>query len=299
MRLLLLCVISVFLSSKSFAQFNVYLKPVISQKFMSSIGGFPQKNITGVSPIPSPYLYHNHLNFMSVGGFDVGFDAGIQLKKHFFEFQYLYTTIGGGYRTSYFSQPFYPNYDVVSWSQAEISEKSAMTTHKLSLGYSYEAFRSKNNVFGLRLTSNVGLYFNPDLKKGQWAYNVDAVIEFGMFSPVVGDGVILIGSRFINSYQQRVNGFASLGLGFDFYTKSNRNLFSIDVNYTQGFRMLNFFSTTYTLDNNGTMESYNYVANGKGSTLNIQISRRFQLYPWIKSKRKELQEQGVYKSREK
>ena len=86
MRLLLLCVISVFLSSKSFAQFNVYLKPVISQKFMSSIGGFPQKNITGVSPIPSPYLHHNHLNFMSVGGFDVGFDAGIQLKKHFLSF---------------------------------------------------------------------------------------------------------------------------------------------------------------------------------------------------------------------
>ncbi len=252
---------------------------------MVTTTGEQYKNVTSTPVLSNPYILHEQLKFMNLDGFDVGIDAGVTYKKHFFEFQYLYTLVGGGYRAHYYSNALESEPGVNSYISSSFGDRFTRTIHKLSLGYQYEAYRTKNNVFGLRLTANLGFYFNSQLKKGHKAINT--YIELSGWPNTFGNGATLDQALYISSSQKRINGFTSFGVGFDFYTKSNRNLFSIDVNYTQGFGRMNYFLNSYTITDNNVTNRYSYYGSGKGSSLNIQLSRRFQLYPWIKIKKKE------------
>ena len=78
----------------------------------------------------------------------------------------------------------------------------------------------------------------------------------------------------------------------------------MSLHYLQGIGKIqnNEIHVNYTkYDSNfSNSENVNHATDifSRGSALQFGLSRRFQLYPWIKSKRKELQEQGVYKSKD-
>lgn len=98
--------------------------------------------------------------------------------------------------------------------------------------------------------------------------------------------------------ERRVNGYLKLGLSSDFYAKE-RYLFTLGVQYIQGigdYLTRVEYHIKYMEYNIPKRHEVGLMS--RGTSFTFSISRRFQLYPWIKSKRKELQEQGVYKSKD-
>ena len=294
MRLLLLCVISVFLSSKGFAQPSFYIRPSISFKYNTNSGaGSAYSEI--IKPLPNPYLQHFNRRITRSGGFDFGIALGMQWKdKHKIELEYYREDTGMGYVTKYFGRTMEDFQGYASYADSYVGMSYGLRTNRVGLVYRNSFFESTNKIVELNANLGLGLYINDKAKDGSFYYLI-AGSEEVLQVEELPNNVFYEGNYHVGGFNRGVGGYGLLGLGIELNTK-RRNVICFDLNYIQGFSRLFGTVTTYKFDVDGEKIAYSSYGTARGSALQIQVSYRFQLYPWIKSKRKELQEQGVYKS---
>lgn len=269
------------------AQLSFYIKPSLS--FKTNQGNFLGKNDNYKEFTNKHFSMYNNKIYMDFNELNLGVDLGVNLnKKHYFELGFATDHAGVAVNVkgnTYWSDP--TTQETFLKDNSTYTELSSSTYSKLSLSYENLIWRSKQNIIQLRFTSGIGLLFNGNTrpKKGY-------VHEYYFYSFPLGEtepGV------FVNSHEVKVSErirtslFVDIGFGFDFYTKkSNFYLFSFDIYYLQGLGGFNNGNMTIqehrinVLDvNNNSNQNYNYTLASKGSGFYFQISRRFQLYPWI------------------
>jgi hypothetical protein len=78
----------------------------------------------------------------------------------------------------------------------------------------------------------------------------------------------------------------NLGLACDVNSKKGKYLFSSSLFYTYSSTVLNQINSNVDLYTISGVENKNYKFYSKGSGIYLQLSRRFQLYPWKKFKLK-------------
>ena len=295
-----LSLLFVLLQYTLLAQVQLYVKPILNFKYQTSTRGV-YSDLGQSNFMTNPYFEHYDRNFVFSRGFDFGIAMGVQFKKkHFFEVDYVNETVGKGSVLNYFALYSHTNpSNPIDETAMHISSKSyiGLSTHKLGFRYHYNFYTSKDDRFQMRFNFGVGTFFNFKNQSGSYkGMRIVLQSEEGE-GQLISEGAYLVGSRSAGAFFKGWNGYVSTGLGFDINGKK-RHILSIDLNYTQGFRSFYSYSDSYQIESSGVVREYSFLDGSRGSGLNIQISRRFQLYPWIKSKRKELQEQGVYKSKD-
>lgn len=296
MRLLLLFVIFTLLSSKGVAQTSFYIRPTLSFKNNTNFGGVSIL-ADNVKPLPNPYIYHINRKFNPAQGFDLGGAIGVQIQnKHSIELEYFREDVTLGFIGNYYVKTLEDYQGYESYSQSQEAMTVGLTTNKLGLLYRNSFFKTNSNLFEFHFNLGLGMYINSRQKDGRYK-NLIAEKLFETPIKELDNGVIFEGYQYITGFSKGVSGFGLLGVGFEINTK-RRNIICFDINYTQGFSRLFSNITSYKFDVDGEKKMYSTYGLSRGSALSFQISYRFQLYPWIKSKRKELQEQGVYKSRD-
>ncbi len=269
------------------AQVQFYIKPLLNVKFQTSSRGF--SNNAGHSEYMSnPFFKYTDRNFVFTNSIDLGIAFGVKYnQKHFFEIEYVNETVGKGSVFSHFSVSPKNNWihqDASYNTHYSLPSKIGLSSHKLGLKYHYNFFTTKNNLLQLRLNFGLGTFFNLKRKDGMYKKMI-VLSQSETGSPIGNEGVLFL-KGYAVGFSKGINGYFSVGFGFDVNNK-RRNILSFDVNYSQGFSSFFQSAARFGIEHDGKYIEYNYLDGSRGSGLTIHISHRLQLYPWIKTKKKE------------
>lgn len=290
MKLTLLTLLSVLLVYQINAQWKFFIDPKVNFNLPysyvdpSDYNSLENKWI-GDQNVYTPFLNTVSKRFIPRLGVRVGLGAGAISAngKHLYELEWCAD------RATIWIESEFQRYN------QNLVEGVGIIQHRrfnrIGFNYSYKFFESKGIVrpwitfgLGLNINTNQNDVIPHSQKYGNYWLAPHAELKEIYMQPFA---------------ENRVNGYLKIGLKSDFYIKDNY-LFTLGVQYIQGIgahlTRLEYV-TKFNVNNQPFVHNVGLMS--RETTLNFQISRRFQLYPWIKSKRKELQEQGVYKSREK
>lgn len=282
----LILVFLVFFFTNSYTQIQFYISPSISTK--TNEGRLFDNIYHNPKYLPTPYFTYYNPGITYIANLNFGIGVGIIYKyRHFFEFGFSNSNSGNTFGFIV-SQPLSDNSININKQFYPTTGTGNFTRYftKFSIDYNYQFFRSKNKIFSSRLISGIGLFFNKNVKGDNYP------IDTYQSTLNIDDPDKNI---FFHSYEyeiadiQRISPNITLGIGFDFYTKKNRNLFSIDFSYTHNFFYMTSITHDITVIDNSIKKNYTIDLGSRGSGFLLKISRRFQLYPWIPlSKKKRL-----------
>lgn len=138
--------------------------------------------------------------------------------------------------------------------------------------------RTSNNIlnYGINVTYehrpglhlSLGLLLQKDRTNIPGGYSADAVY--------MQDGLFYFLEYIDESFEDKNSAAVSLGLEKTFFSKKNKNLFSVNLSYLQGMRIMGYSRTSYMqepLNYRMVMESIS-----RASGFNLTISRTFKLY---------------------
>lgn len=259
----------------TFSQVSFFVGPQISVK-----GNYGDYKNSTLNEYRNDYFSYESRNFL-VGSFGYGLHAGV------------------GFRDRLFLD--------LSWSKDETRSGNSIqhTTYQDILGK--KSFTPSNNemYFGIELNRfHLSAQYNllnrkrfenrkfviiPSLIVGM-GFNVSTykaptlgVVKTGNYANI--DEVTLLTYEVSLIANNRMNFNAKLGIGADIVVRNNY-LFTLSVystiNMTKNWKSnLSILSTTVTLETAIDKRYYYFNESSKGTGLYFEISRRFQLYPWL------------------
>ena len=145
------------------------------------------------------------------------------------------------------------------------------------LDYLYRLNKNPKRI-NFYLKTGFGLAYRPSannmfLNSRNLEVNIDK--ETYMVNDVIG-----------SNSNHKTSFLVSIGLSCDLNSKKGNYLFSSSLFYTYSSTVLNQINSNVDLYTISGVENKNYKFYSKGSGIYLQLSRRFQLYPWKKFKLK-------------
>lgn len=275
------------------AQTTFYITPLINYKLLfcsypsdQRFGNFYSEQTSFGNQ--NPYYTFEAKKVSTRPSINIGLRAGVSLKnkKHIIHFEWSQDEAGTMSKISSFQTPnLYGSNDIPSYNTYGHYIgyfQSGFAYNRLSLGY------------GIRLTNEqfpTSVYFMGDISivyggknKATWSYEQDQTntsIYYHNNAEWISDE--------INAYHLGVTS-ALIGIGIKtdiglIVNQKKKYLFSMEINYKQGFKSIG--SSTYTTlidDNNETIGFVNELIT-RGSGIYFQVSRNIQLFPWRPNKK--------------
>ncbi len=267
------------ISGSLYSQISFYIKPIVETKanlsFESTLG-------TGINYkwLENDYFQLKNHQLFTTGNISLGIDVGIIYKqKHYFEIGICGDEAGmktslNTYRT--FSDPLNGNF---ANQQRNIHY---FTFQMIRFNFNYQVEIVNTKFITGRIQTGINLLFNPNVKGP--IHDTYLSPAFGL-EPINQENVFVVNKpESFYAYRTRIAPTLSLGIGIDFHSKKHY-LFSLGVNYQQGFIKNVIASHTIPVSVNGNLTNYLLYTESRSSGIIFQISRRFQLYPWRPNKK--------------
>ncbi len=251
-----------------YAQTSFFVKPMLNNKI--DFGSSSPRRFDNYAFNSNPLFHYDNKTVITTGlnSIDLGIGLGaIFRKKHLIELDFNTDATGSG-------NEIYFEYKNIDGSYYQTSRKNiyGKAINRLSIQYSYLAASKFHYTigmsFGFKQPSAIGRLDAELYKTEEIADNVFFTQE------IWGIGI------------NRFNFYLTAGVGRDFYCKK-LYLFSFDILFNKGFSLISGAGTEIIIVDNGIVKRHNFMSYSKGTGLYFQLSRRFQLYPWIKIKKKE------------
>lgn len=266
MRIIVILALCILSSGKMLSQNSFYLIPTINTKFGVS-GSNAIFHYSNQFPKNEYFTFKNNSPYFSKEIL-LGIGAGWKNKKQGFFLEFNWNMDGANIsnETIFLStinstENYYINNNLIY--------SGGVATHRFSLNIKKYLF--KNSIY---LNIGTGLTYFPHEKNYKFEYETE---------PFLYDSNTTFNVKNTSRAVEHYNFNLSLGLSADI--KWNKfYLFSIDLFYSQGFKKnLLVHDSYYEIQNTLTndVKKYSYGTASKGSGFYFQISRRFQLYPWI------------------
>lgn len=236
--------------------------------------------------LPTPYFTYYNPGIVFIPNLNFGIDLGVVInEKHFIDFGI--SSESSGIKSGY----ILPNhleseneeigfYDPSNYVMGWVSDSFM----KFDFDYYYQLLKTKSKCFSMRIIGGIGLFFNRYVTKDYYPLS-----EFDFYNASLNQpdkNIYLLSYTYEFADISRVSPFIKVGFGFDFYTKRNRNILSIDVSYIQNFMYMQTAGHSIILTDNGVKKNIDISVGSRGSGFHFQLSRRFQVYPWIPLSRK-------------
>ena len=159
---------------------------------------------------------------------------------------------------------------------------STFFIQRFSLQHSVCLSRTNTSPILTYFTSSLGLFYNPSgvNKKGlpQITTTVYELSGNNQAATFLDTNIFIAKERHIVSAVNRFSANLSAGLTADFRTQiKNTYLFSVNVSFLKGFRVLESTSHEYTINDAGQNKAYSYETVSKGSGFYFLIFRRFTI----------------------
>lgn len=275
----------------AFSQTTFFISPLINYKVQLSSYSVHQYFGTYYSEYTylghqNPYYTFKAKKISGRPSINIGIRAGLTLanKKHLVYLEWSQDEAGTMSKTTSLQTPNYygapnliPTYPV--YTNGTRYFQSGFAYDRLSLGY------------GIRLTKEKTLtkiYFITDFSiifggknRATWYYEMDSTANTSTYYYNDAKEV----STEITAYHWgRTSALLGIGIKTDIGAKfkgKEHYLFSLEVNYRQGFQPIGGSISTTHIEDNGKIIAFANELITKGSGIYFQISRKFQLYPWI------------------
>lgn len=285
---------SMLIRNPAHSQLTFYIAPEIYAKTnTSSLHINPlNKNL----PLGSQYnilqndffmFTNNRIHFGSEINF--GLKAGVRYKKNYFEigFSSDHSSISHTTTAPEMSNLYYSTGDIPIYTYSDFGFiVGSRTYYKFSLDYNRLFWQDKNQVFRLSFGLGSGILFNKYVNKKKNMFDIqtyDLKVPEGTPDQYVSSHILNIYGRNRFTFYLRLNSEIS------FSTKKGVELFSINISYLRGLNYTQYGQHIYTVYDYGDIREYMIFQFSRGSGFYFQISRKFQLYPWIPlSKKKRL-----------
>lgn len=256
------------------AQLTLYVKPIVDFKaFISSSKHF---SFSDYVLNPSPYYFYNNkaVYVPDDGSFSLGLNVGLRSKnkKLTLELGFLDDATQSGRIVYEINTTNGSNYfdnssslidgcrfqKVILQNTIKLKTFKNNTSISAVFGYSY-AYRKANQV---------GL----------------VSFDEGTLSTVDYNTTMLIRNRLI--VYKLNNHFLNFGISSEIYSK-NKYLLDLTLFYEDGFYEMSSVMTDITITENNLSKKITYSSNSCGSGFHLQISRKFQVLPLVKQKKRE------------
>lgn len=268
------------------AQLNIYIRPTINMKTnqgsfrtVQNIFSSNQMVATNVKMLSNEYFtFINDRMFFDNNNISFGIKLGLDWKKHNFEIGIAddNSSISTGLLATFHStNPETPD----RYNYGRTREALGSDYLLFSLDYNYKVWQSSKKTVEFRLGAGTGLQINSGVNRKKGEYK-----QTEIYAPTLGElkPDVFNYAHLITTYKPNlISPYLKASIGFDFYTKKQRNILSIDIFYLQGLKFVQTqFHDVFIMDN-GINKDYRFYATSRGSGFYFQISRKFQLYPWI------------------
>lgn len=232
----------------------------------------------------NPYFQVNNklLSYRSVIHFGLNLGCSIN-ERHTIEIGWSQDGTGSSWQTKMMTWDT-TSYGIQTFSNNGSMRKTYIGYYKFLLNYQYQ-ITSDDNKTSYGLSFATGLLFNPNKKKN----TPPPSIVFGSYSSNealthLDENITLPIEETEMMAFTRYSGYLSIG----FYTDLRINqkyIISASLTYLQGFKFMEYSVHRYHVIDNGVEKRFDYSSASRGSGLQLQISRKFQLNP-LKKKNK-------------
>lgn len=283
----LISIFFLLLGNVLYSQVAFYIKPELYTKTnTSSLHIKATKNT--IAPKKDYNSYQNDL-FMFTnnrnrfdGQINMGLKVGFQYKRNFFELGFstdhtsISSTVTARENTNVFQSPS----DTIIYTYSDNSFTSGKSYYRFSLDYNRLLWQNKNKTVKFSLGAGLGILFNPQVNKKKSEFDLHTF-----------NGWIVGGTPNQHVMEHKINSYGRNRLAFNlrlsseitFSTKKEVELFSINVSYLQvlALEYMMYHQHLFTVYDYGNVYKYMFFQFSQGSGFYFQISRKFQLYPWI------------------
>lgn len=276
---------------QSYAQGSLYIRPKLEVR--TYMGSTFSKNLTKISI--ANFDYTNYLlpnPFMSVkspktsfhNGLNLGVNVGWAFKNgHALELGWNQDATGSTFLAYGWSDQ--SNVAATNFYGRNLF-KSYVLSERIELNYIAQISGMKErkslHLRNLKVNMGTGFKFTSAAPKKK-----EALPESSEFYISGGTslGPISVEMRHQVFATNRFSPFISLGFSSDI-NYGNKYIATLMLTYTQGLKTMEASHHYLDVYSNGSYtESYLYKTYSRGSGLQLQLSRRFQLYPWKKRKK--------------
>lgn len=278
-----------------FAQTSYYLKPTLDNKIY--IGNadnlFGGLHVIENSPDNNSFLENQYfkainIKFSSRACYNFGLHFGISLKnkKHLIELGFTQDATGTQFKNQFME------YKIVSvngtltkqFSQDQLVSASSFFTFRYHLQYGLKLNNSQSSHFVVYTLIGGGIIQNRGYPSPEEieSLNIDpAYTQEFVGNLYLNENTYIYKMSNYGYAINRFSGYFNVGVSTDIYTKKGQQIFSVSFFYLHGIKQIELsYHDTYIKDNNeNVMISYRTTSNGSG--IYLQISRKFQFYPWI------------------
>lgn len=284
MRNLLLMVLISF--GNVYSQTKLYIRPALTVKGYVSSADNTLSNflIFNNKTAKNPYFQVSNQLISSRSICYVGLNLGVNFKNnHSIEIGWSQDGTGSSWRdrmmtwdtTSFGLQTFSNNHTI---------SKSHIHYQRLFIEYQF-IFKDYEEKTNLGLTLSSGFLFNPNKKKN----TLPPSIIYGSYSSPesqtnLDENISLTFKENEAFAFSRYSFFLALGFFSDVLVKK-KYLFSFSLSYLQSFNYMEYSVHRYMINDNNIEKRLDYTSASRGSGFYLQISRKFQLYPWTKNKK--------------
>jgi hypothetical protein len=219
--------------------------------------------------------------------FGIYFGVALQNKKHLIEFGINQDATGSEFECEFMDYDFYTYKDTLykHYSPNRMIFASYLPTLRYHLQYSIRLINGSNSKVLPYLIIGGGVIHNLAFPRKDEFTNLDdanQAYSYSLFGKSYLEENVYISQMKNYGYTaKKFSGYLNLGLTTDFFTKKGFNLFSASIFFLKGFNPIEMmYSDVYVVDN---MENkvFSYLTTSNGSGLYLQLSRKFQLYPWL------------------
>jgi hypothetical protein len=268
------------------AQTSFYIRPTVNMKTQQSFFGNNRASENYSEYSNNYFTFRNDRYFFDRNTINFGLNAGVEYKKkHFFEFGYSIDNSGVavGVKAQSYMNNFQDTEGLFYNSAGSTYSQTGSSFSRISFSYSTVFYKNRNNTFNGRLLGGIGLFHNTSVNRKKNIYDVNYESHFTN-GQIAGDVFITEHYSRISNYW-RNSFYLNLGVGGDFYTKKNHKyLFSFDLSYLQGTRPIQIDDNFISVQDQGDALDFHYRVSSRGSGIYFTLSRRLQVYPWVRKK---------------
>lgn len=273
-----------------FAQTSISIAPlVIGKAYFCSYPGderFSQFYSEQTSQyVPNPYFTFGAKKFSYRPSIDIGLQAEISFKngKHRLGIEWATDASGTMSKITYFrtantygvSVPYKTYGTYTSYFQ------TGFVYNRISLRY-HRRLTKENAAANVYAVPEIALTFGQQ-NSARWIYENDTTL---INSTYFHNDAKSLSTEHYAEYIGRKSLLIGIGVRADFKTlKQKKYLFSLDLSYRQGFKMIAYSSHTEVIYDSGKVFAISNGLSSTGSGIYLQLSRSFRLHQWNKEKK--------------
>lgn len=253
------------------AQLTFYVKPIVDIK--ASVSSSKPFGFSDYAINPSSYYFYDNKAIYLTPGFSFGFNLGLKSKNKKFtlELGFLDDATQSGHVVNLISTNNGVNYYDGSFTYTDgrrFQKFILQTTVKL------KTFRNNSSIsavfgysYSYRKANQIGLISYNESNTYTVDYNATMTYKSGLV-------VYRLDNHFLN-----------LGISSEIYSKT-KYLFDISFFYDDGFDEMSSVYGDITINENNASKKITYYSVSCGSGFHLQLSRKLQVHPWVKHKKR-------------